>query len=41
MSPKYFLAEQTNTCSKSTKETLEEGVTYVQKLRIKTPERPH
>ena len=41
MSPKYFLAQQTNTCSQSRKETLEEDVKYVQKLRRKTPQRPH
>ena len=32
--------QQTFTCSKSTIETLEKSVKYVQTLTIKTPERP-
>ena len=33
--------QPTFTCSKLTIETLEQGVKYVQKLTIKTPERHH
>ena len=35
----YNTSQRTFTCSKLTIETLEQGVRYVQKLTIKTPER--